>query len=350
MSRAGNAPLRVPSASSEPLASVLRILQLDGGKGPDSFVGTSLPQLGGRVYGGQVMAQALLAAAATVPGASVCGGSGQVDDVARLPHSVHAVFLRPGALDLPLEFRVERLHDGRSFSRRRTAVYQDGQAIMTLVSAFQVEQRGLEFSGSMPNGLPGPDELKSALELFRTVEHPVAKFLGKTLAMDVRHVGSPLYVSRPKERVSEQLLWMRARGEVPAGICQTVARALLLYTCDQVMLEPVLRGHGIHWLEPGLSLATLDHSMWFHADVNPAGWHLYQQDAPAASGGRGLARASIFAPDGTLVASASQEGMVRVPGDDPTQAGRDSFLDTPPAGAPTADDSLQETSGPQEQA
>ncbi|WP_371176689.1 acyl-CoA thioesterase domain-containing protein [Buchananella felis] len=295
-------------------------------------MGTSLPQLGGRVYGGQVMAQALLAAAATVPGAAVCGATSGVDDAARLPHSVHAVFLRPGALDVPLEFRVERLHDGRSFSRRRTAVYQGGEAIMTLVSSFQVEQIGLEFADSMPAGVPGPGELKSAIELFRTVEHPVAKFLGKTLAMDVRHVDSPLYVSRPQERGSSQLLWMRTRGDVPAGVCQTVARALLLYTCDQVMLEPVLRGHGIHWLEPGLSLATLDHSMWFHGDVDAASWHLYQQDTPAASGGRGLARASIYAPDGRLVASASQEGMVRVPGDDPAQAGRESFLDTPPAG------------------
>lgn len=332
MSLEGASPLQIPPASSEPLASVLRILQLEAGGGPDVFVGASLPQLGGRVYGGQVMAQALLAAAATLPVQTRDGQCPDLDDAARLPHSIHAVFLRPGVLDVPLEFRVERLHDGRSFSRRRTAVFQSGEAIMTMVSSFQVRQSGLEFAASAPVGVPGPQELPSALELLRTVDHPVAKFLGKTIAMDVRNVDPPIYVARPKVASNEQRLWMRTRGQVPPSLCQTVARALLLYTCDQVMLEPVLRGHGIHWLEPGLSLATLDHSMWFHHDVDPTAWYLYQQDAPAASGGRGLARANIFSPAGTLVASATQEGMIRVPSTDPQQEGRESFLATPPTG------------------
>lgn len=166
-------PYPVPDIAEEPLGSVARILSLGAGDGTDVFTGGSLPQLSGRVYGGQVVAQGLLAAAATVPD----DGDGE-----RLPHSVHAYFMRGGRLEEPISFQVERLHDGRSFSQRRTTARQDGIAILAMISSFQEEQGGAEVQIEAPQ-VPSHEDLPSALEIFRTIDHPVAKFLGRTAAL-----------------------------------------------------------------------------------------------------------------------------------------------------------------------
>ena len=175
-------PYPVPPAVEEPLGAVTRVLALtedpDGGNGADSFTGRSLPQLSGRIYGGQVVAQGLLAAAATM----IDDGDG-----ARLPHSVHAYFMRGGEPDEPLRFDVERLHDGRSFSQRRTTASQNGVPILAMISSFQERQAGADVQLDPPE-VPGPDELVSSLEIFRTLDHPVAKFLGRTAAFDLRHI------------------------------------------------------------------------------------------------------------------------------------------------------------------
>ncbi|OKL52076.1 acyl-CoA thioesterase [Buchananella hordeovulneris] len=324
--------LPVQAGLTEPLASVLRVLQLTPAATPpaaeasgvrpvglptDAFTATSLPQVGGRVYGGQVLAQGLLAAAATIV---------EDADGPRLPNSVHAVFLRPGELDQPITLEVERLHDGRSFTRRRTHALQGGEPILSMITSFQETQPGPSFALTAPE-VPGPQELTSALEIFRTIDHPVAKFLGKTAAFDTRHIDEALYVRHSCPPATSQALWMRPRGQVPQGLGQTVARALMLYACDQIMLEPVLRGHGLGWLAPGLSLATLDHAMWFHRDIDITDWHLYVQSAPSAVGGRGLGRAEVFNTAGQHVASIAQEGMVRVPGDDAAHVERANFLE-----------------------
>ena len=284
------------TGARDPLRTVLEVLDLEQ-LDDTTFVGASLPKPGGRVFGGQVLAQSLLAASRTVD-----------DD--RLPHSVHGYFLRPGDVHLPITFTVELLRDGRSFSARRTHALQRGVPILSLITSFQNEQTGLEHADVMPSA-PPPDDVRSVLETLAAVDHPVADFWTQASAFDLRHVEDSLYLKPGPQRTDRQMVWMRARGPVPEG--QAMHRALLAYACDQVMLEPVLRRHGHSWASRGISIASLDHAMWWHRPVQVDEWHLYAQWAPSAQGGRGLGAAQVFAQDGTLVASIAQEGMVRVP-------------------------------------
>lgn len=283
-------------ADADPLRAVLDVLELTR-VDDDTYVGASLPQPGGRVFGGQVLAQSLLAAARTVA-------------TDRLPHSVHGYFLRPGDVDQPITFTVERLRDGRSFSARRTHALQGGEPILVMTTSFQADQPGLDHSRPPPSTTP-PEQVRSALDVLGAVEHPLAKFWTQTNAFDLRHVEESIYLSPAATATDRQRVWMQARGPVPGA--QVLHRALLAYACDQVMLEPLLRRHALHWATPELSVASLDHAMWFHRPVRVDQWLLYVQDAPSAQGGRGLSTARVYARDGTLVASVAQEGMIRVP-------------------------------------
>jgi acyl-CoA thioesterase-2 len=250
------------------------------------------------VFGGQVLAQALLAAGRTITDG-------------RLPHSLHGYFLRAGDVREPITFTVERLRDGRSFSARRTHALQGGEAILSMITSFQEQQPGLDYADEMPTGIPGPDEVPSALDVLGGIDHPVAKFWTQEAAFDVRHVGGSIYLGPPAEATGQQAVWFRSRGPLPDD--QLLHRALLAYACDQVMLEPILRRAGRSWVTRGLSIASLDHAMWWHRDVRVDDWLLYVQSTPSAQGGRGLGAARVFTQDGTLVASVAQEGMVRVP-------------------------------------
>jgi acyl-CoA thioesterase-2 len=284
-----------------PLEQVLAALDLRQ-RDPDSFEGDSLPQLHGRVYGGQVLAQAIIAAQRTLDG----------DLAQRLIHSLHGYFLRPGDLEVPITFAVERLRDGGSFSARRTHALQHGKPILSMIASFQVEQAGVEHTESMPQ-VPRPEELPSSVALFEQLDHPVAKFFYRNGAFDIRHTGASLFTGPAPDREPVQALWMRARGPVPGG--QPEHRALLAFACDQVILEPVLRAHGVSWRSRGTSIASLDHGMWWHRTVDMNQWLLYVQDSPTAQGGRGLGLAKVFAEDGRLVATIAQEGMIRVAGE-----------------------------------
>ncbi|AEE45526.1 acyl-CoA thioesterase [Cellulomonas fimi] len=281
----------------DPTATLLEALDL-AATGVDEFEGRSLPQPNGRVFGGQVLAQALLAAGRTV-------------EDGRLPHSLHGYFLRAGVVPEPIAFAVERLRDGRSFTARRTHALQGGEPILSMIASFQVEQAGVDYADEMPTDVPGPDEVPSALDLLGTIDHPAAKFWAHESAFDVRHVGGSIYLGRAAEATGRQEVWFRSRGALPTD--QLLHRALLAYACDQVMLEPVLRRSGRSWVTPGMSIASLDHAMWWHRDVRVDDWLLYVQTSPSAQGGRGLGAARVFAQDGTLVASIAQEGMVRFP-------------------------------------
>lgn len=289
--------IAVPQVHTEPVASVLRILDLTP-LGDDRFEAHSLAQVR-RVYGGQVIAQALLAASATM------------EDPERLPHSLHCYFLRGGDPTSPFELDVARLRDGRSFSNRRVIASQNGQEIFSMIASFQGHEDGLGFAAESPV-VPPPQDLSSALELFRTMDHPVGKFLGKTAAFDVRHVQESLYTGPDPTRAQTQELWMRIRSEVPHDTPQVVHRALLAYVVDQIMLEPALRSVGLSWTTPGLSLASLDHAMWFHHDVDVNDWLLFVGKVDSVGGGRAKAGVVVYTQDGLPVASASQEGMVRV--------------------------------------
>lgn len=279
------------------IAPVLKTLDLRPAADRDSFVGDSLQVPTGRVFGGQVLAQALLAAGRTVP-------------AERLPHSLHGYFLRAGDVTQPIRYDVDRLHDGRSFSARRVTARQDDGPILTLVASFQTLQPGVEFAERPPSGVPGPDEVGSARDHLAAIHHPVARFWTES-AFDLRHVGGSIYQEPDEEHTGRQLVWLRTHGPVPDD--PLLHRALLAYACDQVMLEPVLRHAGLSWSSPGLSLASLDHAMWWHRDVRVDEWLLFVQSSPSAQGGRGLSAARVFDRAGTLVASIAQEGMVRVP-------------------------------------
>jgi|GEM_PF-470982 len=231
----------------------------------------------------------------------------------REPHSLHAYFLRGGRLKEPIEFHVERLHDGRSFSQRRTTAVQDGEVLLAMISSYQLPQEGEDVQ-IPPPVVPPPEDLPSAVEIFRSVNHPAARFLGRTAAFDVRHVQGGIYLRPDAVRRDRQQLWLRARGKVPDSATQTVHRALLTYVCDQVMLEPALRSRGLSWRTRGMSLATLDHAQWFHRDVDANDWLLVVQDSPTSQGGRAMGRARVYDRAGRLLSTIGQEGMVRVPG------------------------------------
>jgi len=289
-----------PEPATDPTTAVLDVLRITPDPtAPDTFTGSSLPQPNGRVFGGQVLAQALLAAGATV------------EDADRLPHSLHGYFLRAGVIAEPITFAVERLRDGRSFSARRTHALQGGVPILSMITSFQSPQDGVDYADAMPSQIPFPEDVPSAFDVLGSIDHPVARFWTQEAAFDVRHVDGALYLGPAPQRTDRQSVWFRSRRPLPDDAL--LHRALVAYACDQVMLEPVLRRSGRSWVTPGMSIASLDHAIWWHRDVRVDDWLLYTQTSPSAQGGRGLGTARVFTRDGTLVASIAQEGMVRFP-------------------------------------
>jgi acyl-CoA thioesterase II len=286
---------------SDPLAGLLAALDLtDTGArtSEDIFTGPSQWMPLGRVFGGQVLAQSLVAAQRTI-----------AED--RFVHSMHGYFLRPGNVDMPITFSVDRIHDGRSFSTRRTQAYQDGVPILSMIASFQDDDEGLEHQAEMPAGLPEPESLPSAAESLSDIDHPVANFWATQRAFDLRHIPSPIYFSVEGERVPHQAIWVKALGTLPDD--PALHRAALAYASDYTILEPIMRAHGVSWGTRGLKAASLDHAMWFHRYGRVDEWMLYVQESPNARGGRGLSLGRIYSRDGVLLASVAQEGMVRVP-------------------------------------
>ena len=280
------------------LLSTLHLTDTGARTTEDIFTGPSQWMPLGRVFGGQVLAQSLVAAMHTVA-------------ADRTIHSMHGYFLRPGDVEHPITFSVDRLHDGRSFSTRRTHAYQNGEPILSLIASFQTDDGGVEHQVDMPTDLPDPESLPSTADVLGAFDHDIARYWSNERAFDVRHIPSPIYLSVEGERVPRQAVWMKAFGRLPDDPKQH--RAALAYASDYSILEPVLRAHGAAWATPGLKVASLDHAMWWHRDARVDEWLLYVQESPSASGGRGLALGRIYTRGGVLVASVAQEGMVRVP-------------------------------------
>ena len=284
---------------SDPLSGFLTTLDLvDTGArtNEDIFTAPSQWMPNGRVFGGQVLAQALLAATRTVP-------------ADRPVHSLHGYFLRPGDASEGITFAVDRLHDGRSFSTRRTQAYQKGVPILSVILSFQTEDDGFEHQIEMPQDLPGPESLPSAAELLAAIDHPMARVWAEERAFDMRHVSTPVYISVEGEHVAHQAVWIKALGRLPDD--PDIHRAALAYASDYTILESVMRRHGVIWAQPDLKMASLDHAMWWHRFARADEWLLYVQESPSASGGRGLSFGSIFDRDGRLIASVAQEGTIR---------------------------------------
>ncbi|KEF03893.1 MULTISPECIES: acyl-CoA thioesterase [Streptomyces] len=273
----------------------------------DIFRGTSRPSVVPRVFGGQVAAQALVAAGRTVP-----------ED--RPPHSLHAYFLRPGDPGAPIVYTVDRIRDGRSFTTRRVVAVQHGQPIFHLSASFQVYEEGMEHQEPMPYA-PDPLTLPTAAEMLpryadRFREPGVAqRLLEARAAVDLRYVDAPPFGSVGEPRDPRSQVWFRTNGKLDGAIDQPLLHiCLVTYVSDMTLLDSVLLAHGRGgWAVGDVVGASLDHAMWFHRPFRADDWLLYDQESPTAQGGRGLGKGRIFTADGQLVASVIQEGVIRVP-------------------------------------
>ncbi len=286
--------------AADPLGSLLRVLELADSEArthEDIFTGVSHYMPNGRVFGGQVLAQSLVAASRTV-----------ADD--RPVHSMHGYFLRAGDSRRGITFAVDRIHDGRSFSTRRTQAYQDGVPIFSMIASFQDVGPGMSHEIPMPTGMPEPESLPD-LEDHLVGLHPLEMRRWADRPIEIRHIPSPIYTSVESEHTPHQAVWLRVRHELPND--PLLHRAALAYASDMTIQESILRAHGIPWLTDGLKVASLDHAMWWHRDGRVDEWMLYVQESPSASGGRGLGTGRIYTRDGVLLASVAQEAMVRLP-------------------------------------
>ncbi|MDV9176976.1 acyl-CoA thioesterase II [Streptomyces sp. W16] len=286
---------------SQALQSLLDLLDLEQIE-ENIFRGQSQAAVVPRVFGGQVAAQALVAAGRTVP-----------ED--RLAHSLHAYFLRPGDPGAPIVYTVERMNDGRSFSARRTVAVQHGQPIFALSASFQKHEEGFEHQAPMP-AAPDPVTLPTSAERLSGYDHlapeVVEKFLEAREAIDLRYVDEPPYGRFGTPREPHSQVWFRTNGKLADDPLLHVV--LATYVSDMTLLDSILLAHGRGgWAVGDVVGASLDHAMWFHRPFRADEWLLYDQESPSASGGRGLGQARIYTQDGQLAISVIQEGVVRVP-------------------------------------
>lgn len=252
----------------------------------------------GVVFGGQVLGQALSAAAQTVP-----------ED--RLPHSLHGYFLRPGDVNAPIVYDVDRIRDGRSFTTRRVVAIQHGRAIFNMSCSFQEHEEGFNHQSKMPSA-PEPEDLMSTQELSKRNIDRVPEKLRKAVLsprpIEIRpaHPRDPV---KPEASGPYAKSWTKASGPLPDD--PALHAYLLAYASDFDFLTTSTRPHGVSWLTPGMQTASLDHSMWFHRPFRMDEWLLYAVESPSASGARGLVRGQFFDREGRLVVSTAQEGLIR---------------------------------------
>ncbi|MDX1557974.1 MAG: acyl-CoA thioesterase II [Marinobacter sp.] len=265
--------------------------------GDDHFQGDSEDLGFPNVFGGQVLGQALMAASRTVEG--------------RLCHSLHAYFLRPGNQNMPIDYEVQRVRDGGSFSVRRVIARQDGKEILTGSMSFQVAEEGFEHQLTMPDA-PDPEILRSEQEwgelLAPQVPEKMRPILTRDRPIEIRPV-NPVNPLKPEKRPPHKQSWFRAQGHLPDD--PVLHRCLLTYASDFQFLGTSLNPHGLTFMSKGLQVASLDHSIWFHRDFRMDEWLLYDKDSPSASAGRGFNRGNFFNQDGVLVASTTQEALIR---------------------------------------
>jgi acyl-CoA thioesterase-2 len=250
------------------------------------------------VFGGQVIGQALVAAARTVEGRNV--------------HSLHAYFMRPGDPSVPIIYEVDRIRDGSSFTTRRVVAIQHGQAIFTMSASFQIDEPGLDHQITMPD-VPPPEKLPSEAELkalfLESAPEPVKRYWQRERPIELRPVDLKHYISRDLLEPS-QYVWVRTTGQLPDD--PDIHRCVLAYASDMTLLDTALFAHGRSIFDSDLQAASLDHALWFHRPFRADEWLLYAEDSPSASGARGLTRGSLFSRDGLLIASVAQEGLIRL--------------------------------------
>jgi len=261
------------------------------------FRGVAPSGQGPRIFGGHVIAQALLAAYKTVEG--------------RVCHSLHCYFIRPGDPTVPILYEVDRARDGRTFTTRRVTAIQHGEQIFNLAASLQVPEAGLEHQDPMPD-VARPDALPDERELRRAfldkLPPKMREMAQRPRPIEMRPVDADDFLS-PKIGESFQNIWMRANAAVGDDV--VLNQAVIAYASDMSFLSTAMRPHGMGWQTPGLQTASLDHAIWFHRHSRFDDWHLYAQRSPSASGGRGFNLGEIYSLDGRLVASTAQEGLMR---------------------------------------
>ena len=279
------------------LADLLTLLKLERIE-ERIFRGESRDLGGARVFGGQVLGQALTAASYTV------------DD--RQVHSLHAYFLVAGDVNAPIVYEVEMARDGKSFSNRRVVAIQHGQPIFNMTASFQVPEEGLEHSAPMPK-VPGPEGLADVRELppdvLAKVPEKMRRFVTHERPFEFRPV-EPFHIIAPPRAAPVRHIWIKTVDPLPDDA--DLHRNVLAYVSDYQLVATSTLPHGLSFAEGNVQLASLDHAMWFHRPFRVDEWLLYAMESPNASGGRGLARGQFFTRDGRLVASTAQEGVVRV--------------------------------------
>ena len=286
-------PLVVGQAAVDQL---LEVLDLDA-VGDSTFRGVS-PKVGPqRVFGGQVAGQALVAAGRTV-------------GPDRTVHSLHGYFVRPGDPSTPIDFEVENIRDGRSFSVRRSVARQHGKTIFFMSASFHVAESGLDHHSPAPLGLPAPEDTPTMIDRMAPYPERLRALSAGPRAVDVRYLGAPGWVA-PGDRPAEdrQLVWMRIAGKLPDD--PLIQACALTYASDLTLLDAVLNVHGEVWGPGGVIGASLDHALWFHRPFRADEWFLFDCGSPSAGGGRGLAEGRMFTRDGRHIASAVQEGLLR---------------------------------------
>jgi len=284
-------------ADKTPVEALIALLDLDKIE-ENIFRGISPQDRSQRVFGGQVLGQALVAAHRTVDG--------------RICHSLHAYFLLPGDPKVPILYEVDRSRDGTSFSSRRVVAIQHGRPIFHLSASFQIVEAGLEHQIDAPK-VPGPDELPSEDDFRRQMADKIpAQYRDHFLRqrpIELRPVDRA-EIFAPQKRPPHQAVWVRATGPLPQDVA--LNQCVLAYASDMTLLDTALLPHSVGWFDDRIQMASIDHAMWFHRPFRADQWLLYVQDSPSASGARGFSRGLIYAQDGTLVASVAQEGLMRL--------------------------------------
>jgi acyl-CoA thioesterase-2 len=263
------------------------------------FRGRSPQDAWQRVFGGQVVGQALVAACRTV------------DVAARPPHSLHAYFLLPGDPKVPIIYEVDRIRDGKSFVTRRVVAIQHGEAIFTMAVSFHADEGGLTHQASMPD-VPQPDALPDEAEIRARIlplmPDPVRRYYERARPIELRVVEMDRYLGKAIDS-GRFHVWIRATGSLPAE--PAIHQCVLAYASDMTLLDTALIPHGRSVFDKSIMAASLDHALWFHRAFRADDWLLYAQDSPNLAGARGFSRGLIFTRDGTLVASVAQEGLLR---------------------------------------
>ena len=282
----------------QPLSKIIETLDLEEIE-LNHYLATSPNEGWQRVYGGQVIGQALVAASRTV-------------STDRSAHSLHGYFLRAGDTDIPILYKVDRIRDGKSFTTRRVVAVQRGQAIFTMSISFQVDEEGLTHQFDMPD-VPSPDALPTDEEIRQQQakswpEEFQDSFLGSS-AIQVKPI-DPVDMLNPEPAPPVQRCWMRCGEKLPDD--PRIHQCVLAYLSDWSLLDTATRPHAVSFMQDNVQVASLDHAMWFHRPFRADEWLLYDQDSPSANGARGFNRGLIYNRAGELVASTTQEGLVRI--------------------------------------